>query len=62
MFRRWKLSALRGGDYDCHGSGVFALQFNLRRTSRGVDLGFRPALASSSSEALRLRLPGRNER
>lgn len=37
--------ALRGGDYNCSGAGLFALNLNEVRSYRGWSVGFRPALA-----------------
>ncbi|GAB7499911.1 hypothetical protein Bwad003_02960 [Bilophila wadsworthia] len=55
--------ALRGGSYrNSGGAGVFALNLNCYRSNRNRNVGFRPALASLSSEARRSRPPGRNRR
>ena len=60
--RNRKLWALRGGDSNTTGAGLFGLLIRERRLFRGWSVGFRPALASHASEARRLRPPGRNRR
>ena len=53
--------ALRGGGYrTASGAGVFALMFIQARVYSIGSVGFRPALAPSTSEALRPRPSGRN--
>ena len=43
--RNRKLWALRGGDYNTTGAGLFGLYLYERRLLRGWSVGFRPALA-----------------
>ena len=50
--------ALRGGDFNCPGAGLFALILYERRSLRSQCVGFRPALAPKR-EAARSRLCGR---